>query len=251
MVRHDHERFAELTFDDFRRMATDDSLSPYEKVGFPDEYRAGLEEVIFDDIVGKLALDGGSGRLVVDIGPGCSQLPRMLSGLCARLDHRLVLVDSEEMLSQLPDERHVTKLAGHYPDVPELFVGRHGAVDALLAYSVLHYVFAEGNVWRFLDRSLELLAPGGSMLLGDIPNVSKRRWFFASEAGIAHHQRFTGEDRPPAVEWGAPEPGKIDDAVILGLLARSRAAGFDAYVVTQPEELPMATRREDILIRRP
>ena len=53
------------------------------------------------------------------------------------------------------------------------------------------------------------------------------------------------------MEWGAPEPGKIDDAVILGLLARSRAAGFDAYVVTQPEELPMATRREDILIRRP
>src|SRR5438067_12903819 len=96
MVRHDHERFAELTFDDFRRMATDDSLSPYEKVGFPDEYRPGLEGVTFDDIVGKLALDGGSGRLVVDIGPGCSGLPRRLSGLCARLVHRPGLVESEE-----------------------------------------------------------------------------------------------------------------------------------------------------------
>ena len=56
MVRRDHERFAELTFDDFRRMATDDTLSQYEKVGFPDEYRAGLEGVIFEDVVAKLVV---------------------------------------------------------------------------------------------------------------------------------------------------------------------------------------------------
>ena len=89
------------------------------------------------------------------------------------------------------------------------------------------------------------------MLLGDIPNVSKRKRFFASEAGIAHHKRFTGEHDPPRVEWGRPEAGRMDDAVVVGLITRARAAGFDAYVVPQPAELPMSSRREDILIRRP
>jgi hypothetical protein len=124
-------------------------------------------------------------------------------------------------------------------------------VNGVLAYSVLHYVFAEGNGWDFLDRSLDLLAPGGAMLLGDIPNVSKRKRFFMSDAGIVHHMRFTGQDAPPPLEFNAPEPGRIDDAVVLGLLARARAAGFDAYLLAQPDELPMANRREDILIRRP
>ena len=43
----------------------------------------------------------------------------------------------------------------------------------------------------------------------------------------------------------------IDDAVVFALLQRSRLAGFDAYVVPQDSALPMANRREDILIIRP
>ena len=47
------------------------------------------------------------------------------------------------------------------------------------------------------------------------------------------------------------EPGEIDDGVVLGLVARMRAAGFHAFVVPQAPDLPMANRREDILIIRP
>jgi cyclopropane fatty-acyl-phospholipid synthase-like methyltransferase len=248
MGRHAHQRFADITFDDFRRMARDDRLSQYEKIGFPNEYREGAEAAIFQDIAVKLDLGRDSNLAVLDIGPGCSELPQMISALCAEKGHRLVLVDSEEMLSQLPDEPHATKLVGHYPDVAGL---QDEGFDAVLAYSVLHYVFAEGNVWSFLDHSLQLLAPGGMMLIGDIPNVSKRRRFFSSAAGIAHHKAFTGQDAPPQVDWNVVEPGRIDDAVVLGLLTRARAAGFDAHVVPQPDGLPMANRREDILIRRP
>ena len=44
---------------------------------------------------------------------------------------------------------------------------------------------------------------------------------------------------------------KIDDAVVFSILGRARAAGFDAYVVPQAPDLPMANRREDILIMSP
>lgn len=248
--KRDLVRFENLTFADFRRLALDDSLSPYEKIGFPDAYRAGSEEAILADIVGKLPALAEDGKQVLDIGPGCSGLPRMLLELCARRGHRAVLVDSEEMLGQLPDEPFLVKVPGAFPQGAALPAGSHGAMDAILVYSVLHYVFAEADVGAFLDSAIELLAPGGAMLIGDVPNLSKRRRFFSSPAGIEFHKRFMRTDEPPRVDDG-PQPGKIDDDVVLGLVARARAAGCDAYVLPQPPDLPLANRREDILVVRP
>src|SRR5947207_15166730 len=99
----DYQRFERLTFDDFRRMATDESLSRDEKIGFPDAYRAGREEVIWRDITAKLPALAGHERVVLDIGPGCSELLQLLIELCRRQGHKLLLVDSAEMLAQLPD----------------------------------------------------------------------------------------------------------------------------------------------------
>ncbi|MEM4297261.1 MAG: SAM-dependent methyltransferase, partial [Nitrososphaerota archaeon] len=124
-------------------------------------------------------------------------------------------------------------------------------INAILVYSVLHHVFTEGDVFRFLDRSLSLLADGGEMLIGDIPNISKRKRFFSSQAGIRYHQAFTGTSEVPEVRFNTLEPGLIDDAVILSIILRCRLSGFDAYLLPQPDELPMSNRREDILIRRP
>ena len=144
------------------------------------------------------------------------------------------------------------KHPGRFPqEVAWLFEEYGGRVDAILAYSVLHYVFAEANVFDFLDRSMSLLAEGGQMLIGDIPNVSKRKRFFSSPNGVRFHRAFTQTDEVPAVQFNAVEPGKLDDAVILSLLLRCRTAGFDAYVLPQAPDLPMANRREDLLIIKP
>lgn len=244
-------RYGDVGFEDFRRMAADKSLSAWEKIGFPDGYRKGHEQDIFDDIRRKLpALDARS-QIVVDIGAGCSDLPRHLITLCAEHQHRLALIDSEEMLALLPDSEGSEKIAARFPDCPELIELLQGRVNAILCYSVFQYVFAEGNIWSFLDASLSLLAPGGAMLIGDVPNISRRKRFFASETGIAHHKQFTGRDETPEVHFNRPEPGLIDDAVVMGVVMRCRNAGFDAFIVPQDPQLPMANRREDILITRP
>ncbi len=251
MKTDDYKKFADLSFDDFRRMAGDDSLSQYERIGFPDSYRAGKEEAIFDDITSKLPALAGRGKVVLDVGPGCSGLPFMLAELCRRQGHTLLLVDSAEMLARLPDGPFVRKFPAYYPRCEELFAEYGGRVDVLLCYSVLHYVFAESNLWDFLDASLTLLADGGQMLVGDVPNVSKRRRFFASAAGVRFHQEFTKTETEPEVVFNRVERGQIDDSVVLSLVARARAEGCDAYVVPQRDDLPMANRREDILIRKP
>jgi hypothetical protein len=116
---------------------------------------------------------------------------------------------------------------------------------------VLQYVLVDGDVHRFLERGIELLAPGGTMLIGDVPNVSKRDRFLSSPAGAEFHRAFMGTDEPPPVTDGAVPRDKIDDRLVLSLLAQARAAGCDAYVVPLRADLPLANRREDILVSRP
>jgi hypothetical protein len=55
----------------------------------------------------------------------------------------------------------------------------------------------------------------------------------------------------PIVEFNRLDPGAIDDASLLGLMSRGRAMGFDTYLMPQPEGLPLANRREDLLVVRP
>ena len=252
MAKTADHRFDSLTFDGFRELATADGLSRFERIGFPDSYRDGYEAAIFRDVSAKLTNLARRGQTVFDIGCGCSDLPLLLADACGRQRHSLVLCDSAEMLGHLPDAEYIRKAVGRFPnDHAGLIAEYAGRVDVILIYSVLQYVFVEGSVFDFVDACLALLAPGGQLLLGDIPNQSKRKRFFASAAGVRHHQKFTGTDEVPAVAFNQVERSKIDDTVVLAILGRARAAGFDAYVVPQAADLPMANRREDVLIVRP
>lgn len=244
--------FNDLTYEKFRELAQRHDLSRHEKVGFPNEYREGKEECIFADMRRKLRALDNTGKTILEIGPGCSGLPLMLIALCQERSHQLHFVDSPEMLKRLPNMACIHKWPGRYPEeVKHLFVQLDSKVDAIIVYSVIQYVFLEGNLWDFLDRSLSLLAEGGELLLGDIPNTTMRKRFFSSAAGVACHQSFTGRDELPEVHFNKLEPGKMDDSVVFSILARARAQGFHAWVLPQADDLPMANRREDILIRRP
>ncbi len=249
----DHAFFEKLNYDDFRRLALDDSLSVHEKVGFPDAYRRDHEEKIYADLTRKLpALRIGASR-ILDIGCGCSDLPKMLMRNAQQLDQRLFLLDSAEMLGQLPEASGdaIVKVAAKFPDCPEFLAESRGRMDVVMTYSVLQYAFADGNVFKFVDEAMKLLAPGGHFLIGDIPNVSMRKRFFASETGVAHHRAFTQSEERPVVEFNRIELDQMDDSVVLSIVGRARAAGFHGFVLPQQLDLPMANRREDILIVRP
>lgn len=249
----DHAFFENLSYDDFRRLALDDSLSVHEKVGFPDAYRLDHEKNIYADLTRKLPELLVSGANVLDIGCGCSDLPKMLIRVAQDLGQHLFLLDSSEMLGQLPEAtgEAIVKVPAKFPDCPDFLAEFQGRMDVVMTYSVLQYVFADGNVFKFVDEAMKLLAPGGRFLIGDIPNSSMRKRFFSSENGVVHHQNFTGSDARPHVEFNRIESDQIDDAVVLSIIARVRAAGFHGFVLPQSPDLPMANRREDILIIRP
>lgn len=249
----DFERFKNLTFEDFKNLAQDESLSIYQKIGFPDKYRAGKEESIFIDIVQKLNIDvqDSAGKTLLDIGPGCSELPLMLIDFCRNAQIKTFLVDSKEMLDQLPSGDDVVKVEGYFPDnVPDFIEQNQNQIDYIVGYSIFHYVFYNTCIFKFLDIAVSLLKPGGKLLIGDIPNISKRKRFFSTETGIAFHKNFTQSDTLPKVEHLQLEPAQIDDGVLMGIVQRYRNFGFEAYLLPQSSYLPMSNRREDLLIHK-
>lgn len=246
----DLSKYQDLTYDDFRRLASDPSLTETERVGAPDEVRAGKEQRILESIVQAVGLDR-DGLTVVDIGCGCGRLAFEMLSYCESHNHSLVLSDSEEVLSVLPSPRHVSKIPGRFPESVRHFEALSSSCDVVIAYSVLHYVFREASLFDFVDACLTLLAPSGILMLGDVPNSSKRKRFLSTERGREFHRAYMKTLCDPVVEFNRIERHSMDDAVILSILSRSRLAGFDAYVKPQPDDLPYANRREDILIKRP
>jgi len=238
-------------FEDFKHLATDPSLSKYEKIGFPDSYRAGKEEEIFADIMSKLQIRNLPGQTLLDIGPGCSDLPNLIHKHAISNGCKIVLVDSKEMLEALPDNPHTTKYTGQFPnEVADLLTSYQNSIDYIVTYSTLLCVFYDQCIFKFIDAAVLLLKPGGRLLIGDIPNISKRKRFFSSEAGKQFHRDFMKTDKDPEVQHLQLEPGQIDDGVITGILQRYRGFGYDTYLLAQSTNLPFANRREDILIVR-
>lgn len=242
-----------LDYEKFKALARNKHISPEEKIGFPQSYRKGFEGFILKDISHKLQGLTKSGGSFFDIGCGSSLLTSKLLDLLDKKNIQVYLNDSEEVLSLIDTNVKFTKVVGKFPEViqnlnaniiPEAF-------DYILCYSVIHYIFVEMNIFEFVDAILEILKPGGIALIGDIPNISKRKRFFSSNNGKEYHKEFTKTDSDPTLKYFNIERKKIDDSVLDGIVQRARAAGYNAYVLPQAPNLPMSNRRDDLLIQRP
>ncbi len=238
-----------ITYESFKDRANNPSLSRYEKIGFPDAYREGKEINIFRDINSKLKLNR-EGITVLDIGCGCSDLADHMIDNAEAYNQTLLLNDSQEMLNLLPNKACIKKVPGKFPENFQDFKDYYGKIDVAVAYSVMHHVTMDSNPYNFIDKVLELLNYGGLFLIGDLQNLTKRNRFFQSKTGLDFHHVFTKTtDTPPPEATKFPDfYEKIDDGLIFGILQRYRSFGFETYLLPQAEDLPMANRREDLLI---
>ena len=141
-------------------MAQDQSLSIYEKIGFPNSYREGKESAIFADIVRKLpALDSSGKIAVLDIGLVAANCRECCIRKCAERGHALLLVDSPEMFELVNSSSYSATFPGRFPgDCKRLIRKYAGRIDAILTYSVLHYVFRGGEFSSFWTHAWASLA---------------------------------------------------------------------------------------------
>jgi cyclopropane fatty-acyl-phospholipid synthase-like methyltransferase len=240
----------ELTFKDFIKRAKDQKLSKWEKIGFPNSYRENREMFIFEDIRQKLCLDENKVQQILDIGCGCSDLVNHMIEFVIEEDKWLTLVDSKAMLDNIStinsnSQKKIKTIPGCFPNIK---TGRNLKYDAILVYSVIQYPFIEQSIFKFIHRCVDLLAPGGRLLIGDVPNISARNRFMDSADGI----EFKNQEVPDQDNIGLihKDDERIDDSVVLSILHRYRNYGCETYLLPQAKKLPFYNRREDILIVR-
>lgn len=245
----DRARFSDLVAEDFRLLATDNGLSANERAGFPDAFRSGRDTEIIQDLASKAPALAGRGKTIVDLGAGCSDLSMALNRFCAERDHHLVIVDYPEVLAHHVERHGLSRVPGLFPDVAGAvaeLVGEGGA-EVVLAYSVLQYT--GDSMEAFVRAATDLLGEGGRCIVADIPNADMRDRFAKSRAGRAYHHAVWGDSEPPEQPSRSGHP--LTDARILSLIGELRERGLHAWIAPQDARLPMANRREDLLIAKP
>ena len=160
MSHIDWSRYDNLTFDSYRKLASESGLNCYDRIGSPKEYREGKEEVFFQDILLKLTNLKKNNLKVLDIGPGCTPLTTKIIDFCLGNNHNLFLIDSAEMLSLIPSDKAVTKILGRFPNVIIDQLQRYSEYfDVILCYDVFHIAFVDSNPYYFIDARFKNVSP--------------------------------------------------------------------------------------------
>jgi 2-polyprenyl-3-methyl-5-hydroxy-6-metoxy-1,4-benzoquinol methylase len=221
----------------------------------------GKGAAIWRDIRRKLLPQRG--ETLLDIGCGYGEVTIQILGAAARQGLSVTLVDIDEVIARitvefrkkLPPDTNL--VAGIFPqDMGRRLIKEERGYDCILAYSVLHYT---DRPKEFISSAVRLLAPGGRLLIGDLPNVDRKGRFLVSEYGRKFEARYRGvpvstlplyKSAADYVREAKTQNRRINDALVLWAGERFRKSGFDVFVLSQSASLPFSHTREDLLICR-
>jgi cyclopropane fatty-acyl-phospholipid synthase-like methyltransferase len=212
-------------------------------------FQADSRKFIVEDVLAKMRPTPTDHLFEIGCGVGLLLIPlAQYVEVAMGMDHEACIARMRK--SGIP--ANVELIAGRWP---ETCVSK--SFDCILVYSVLHYLSGERSADKFIDRCLEILKPGGRLLLGDIQNLDSLRRYQTSRFGIEYgkkwdkmksksitqHKQF--EDIFAKVRKNSPY---LSDDYIMKLISRLRRMGYEAYVMAQKHELPFSYSREDVLI---
>lgn len=235
-----------VSFKNYAAVAENGDLHDTEKAGRY-AFQADAERCLLTELLNKLDLQPTDQLLEIGCGPGNLIIP------LAHFVAHAVGIDNQAAIDRLharaPLAANLEGIAGDFLtlQIP------NGRFDKILIYSVLHYLSSADEAILLLDRALSLLAPGGRLLLGDLPNQDRKRRFGASGVGQRTAQKWQNNlathgshafDNLPA----DPCLITIDDKLILRLISHIRKKGYEAYLLPQDKRLPFGYTREDILV---
>jgi len=236
-----------ISFENFGKLAST-QLSPTERAG---RYRIQVEaeKLVVADVISKLGLNDQDDLLDVGCGTGLLLLPLSLIVRSATgIDHAAVI-----------DSLHRSFPGASVATIPGSFleISIEAKFSAIVAYSVVHYLSSEDELFAFVEKAAGLLDFGGRLLIGDIPNVDRKRRFLQTQTGAEFGEAWkerTSASAPPSNQLAlTPDPSMLEfgDELVVDLIARFRRQGFDTFVLPQSTSLPFGHTREDILVTRP
>lgn len=208
------------------------------------------EGYIVAEVACKLSMTPGDAILEIGCGAGNILIPLAKTVRKAMgVDHpNLVRIARKRSLGMA----NVSFAGGKWPEVQLA-----GTYSKILIYSVIQYLNSPAAVFHFIDSALKIMRPAGMLLLGDLPNADKNRRFMASKNYEIINARYKKRcekdwesDTAAMRQISAVKNTTVDvnDALILDIVSRYRAAGYNVYILPQGNKLPFCETREDVLI---
>lgn len=152
---------------------------------------------------------------------------------------RIVVVDvNAELLSNLTERSPNIDVVNS--DLLEFLEISEEKFDKILFYAGIQY-FSEQEVLHILSKYMDLLNPGGLILIGDIPDLGRRDSFLSSEGRFARYFDNLREEKETIGTWFSYK----------WISALSNYLGFASCELhVQPEYQIYSDFRFDVLIRK-
>ncbi len=208
----------------------------------------GAEKAILFDLVKKLDICQEDNLLEIGCGTGNLLIPLSF------LVNRSVGIDHQACVSKLMARIPLANLQCVGDDFLNLDILELGYFSKIVVYSVLHCLHDNASLYTFIDKSLSLLAPGGQLIFGDIPNFDLKQRFMTSLEGERFAMQWS--QMMASSEIKEPDFGEVKSAIVFNdekvieLVGYIRSKGFHAYVVPQNPDLPFGHTREDVVVRK-
>lgn len=238
-----------LSFREFNRIAGMNFRSSARASGFPDIFRNQVATLVHEEIINKLNLSNLKNKKLVEIGPGVSSLPQMMASFCRSNGIMLKLIDGHNVLEHLPHATFIEHIPDQFPKNINHYYSQCANAGAIISYSVSQYMRSFSEFTKFIECATSLLAPGGRLLLGDIPNSDMRMRFLRSKAG-KDSKSFIFNNKVRHSRFLQSQSTYLNDSNLINILKIQRDKGYHAWIIPQNRNLPQSNRREDLLIER-
>ena len=226
---------------------SDSAISNVEKFGRYHLQKEDEKRIVLE-IIDKLKINATDSLL--DIGSGTGNLSIPLSFFCSNL---IALVNPnviKVLKGRSKGKENFDFISGDF-----LNTKINNKFDKILIYSILHYLKDDAKVFEFIDKAISLIADGGKLLLGDIPNVSLKTRFINSSFGKKFANKWNtklnlNKINNPIIkaEINDEQTPIFDDKLMLDMIEHIRSKNYNAYLMPQPSNLPFGYTCEDILV---
>ena len=130
--------------------------------------------------------------------------------------------------------------------------------DKILIYSLVHYLKNTEELFKLIRKSFQILNKNGILLIGDIPNIDKKKRF----KNFINFKKINNEWQSNNLKLTPIEKEienkleidkkiiKINDKLIYDILKKYTNNKSECYLLKQNKKLPMNNTRVDILIKK-
>ena len=204
------------------------------------------EKKIFNYIVKRLDLKKNDNLL--DIGCGAGPLCNYLTKYCIKRKINLTLNDIPEIIEFVKNKNIKSKYIKY---ISSEFQKKNldKKFNKVLCYSVIQ---CTNNPRIFFKKILKIVGNQSLILLGDIPNTSKKMRFLKSKFGHKFEEKRIKKKIKSIKNYIKENKQNllINDEFISFSLSYARRKGFNSYVLDQKNNFPFSYTREDILLEK-